>query len=77
MAQENCGGCKFWVKDQSDPMAGWCHRNPPTLFVNFHADDVEGEASFWPSVGADEWCGEFRWGKSSVDAGRESKAEGQ
>jgi len=53
----NCLACIFWhdtlTKGRPEQNRhGSCHRNPPVV--------TEGEVGFFPRVGADAWCGEYK-----------------
>lgn len=48
--EEICANCRYWW----EPLER-CRRNPPVDQVL-----IDGEVvSFWPHVGADQWCGEW------------------
>ena len=52
MTEENCGNCRFWVRDPSTPdnNFGECHRGRPT---------VSNQIRRWPAAHEPEWCGEW------------------
>lgn len=67
LAQSNgpaCGSCKFGMcPDTKGPL--FCHRYPPQVFmIGQGRHPISGLPqfqfdSFWPTLAADQWCGEF------------------
>ena len=73
MADENCGGCKFWMPleqdDQGSPTIGACRRYPPTIMYqpipvqkvvgSAPVIDWSKQASTCVQTRPSAWCGEF------------------
>jgi hypothetical protein len=57
--QLRCGDCMYWVKRQVHEFGGHCHKYPPTIWENRHGS--------FPMTGQEDWCGEFRARKNSLN----------
>lgn len=55
---DDCVFCYRFIDESCDVPALRCHRNAPA---------IGPWANRWPSVKADEWCGEFKERKSMED----------
>lgn len=78
----SCGKCKFWrFTDDAGPLStdedrfGYCLRYAPRPYQSFEdlpANQIHTVRCVqWPSVTAEEWCGDFA---SMVEAGNASPA---
>jgi hypothetical protein len=54
---DSCKTCRFFKKDDD---YGYCHRHAPQARIK-SADRDDGYDLYvkWPTVGADDWCGEW------------------
>ena len=59
-----CDNCRFFF-------FGFCRRYPPTVFYNPLPEEegTEETLSEWPTVEADDWCGEHQVRREPGDRG--------
>ena len=50
-----CSDCRYWFTAQSQ-----CRRYAPQPAANGSASASSSGSAHWPSVAADDWCGEFQ-----------------
>ena len=58
-----CWSCRFWQENSRDSYEGTCHRYAPRPTMNPRLNKDGSalvEMPLWPSMPADEWCGEWR-----------------
>ena len=48
---ESCNNCEYWEDDLC------CHRYPPLVVLR--SPTMQTHITLWPSVEADDWCGEW------------------
>lgn len=53
-----CWNCAFY-QHRIDP-AGECHRTSPVTYHGDSESEFDELAGVWPTVDADDWCGEHR-----------------
>ena len=61
MDEENCGNCKFVLKDEATAQL-FCRRYPPTLVMSLGSDILSGAikpriGSHYPPTTESYWCG--------------------
>ena len=70
--ETKCVTCKFWVRDGKGITQGKCHRRPPALMGVEIGQNLLGKPQkmfmfSFPSVGQDNWCGDFEAKLSEVN----------
>lgn len=51
-----CGSCRFFLKDET---GSYCRRYPPSVFPFPNPAGI-AQQSFFPSMAAEGWCGEYQ-----------------
>ena len=61
---QTCGTCAYWDENPGIPNGGFCHADPPTVFITVTKNGPVPVASSHTFSLLSDWCG--RWEKGNV-----------